>query len=178
MVFKRPPTHLSIDVAVSVGEVLQRIESSMGMVRSFLLSPTSGRTEDFVGQLQGSEFKMRVRHGASNGLTRLFYGKVIPASFGSRVEGKFRTLRWVVLLLRAVWVAIWVPVGLYVLDQVRRARAGGEVDWSEFTVAFPLMLFMFVLFIGIEAFARRMGDRDEHRMREHLNRLFEDVRKP
>ena len=144
----------------------------MGMVSSFLLSPTCGRTEDFVGQLQGSEFKMRVRHGASNGLTRLFYGKVIPASFGSRVEGKFRTLCWVVLLLRVVWVAIWVPVGLYLLDQVRRARAGGEVDWSEFTVAFPLMLFMFVLFIGIEAFARRMGDRDEHRMREPFEPTF------
>jgi hypothetical protein len=148
----------------------------MGIVRSFLLSPTWGRTEDFVGQLQGSEFKMRVRHGTSNGLTRLFYGKVIPASFGSRVEGEFRTLWWVVLILRAAWVAIWAPVGLYVLDQVRRARAGSEVDWSEFAVAFPLMLFMFVLFIGIEAFARWMGDRDEHRMREHLNRLFEDVR--
>ena len=166
--FRRPRTAIRIDVAIPPAEVEARLRGAIGRVRSFLLSPTWGRREDLVGQVNDGRFRARVRHGYSNGLTRLLYGRVTLQPPGSRVEGEFRTLWWVVLILRSAWTLILVLISIYLLDVVRRDRQPS-------LPVFPGPILTLGLLAGIEVIARRMGDRDEERMRDLLSRLFADV---
>ena len=143
------------------------MRGAIGRVRSFLLSPTWGRREVLVGQVENGRFRARVRHGYSNGLTRLLYGRVTSTASGSRVEGEFRTLWWVVLILRSVWGLILLSILAHLLDVVRRGHP------PSLSILVPVL--MLALLGGIEAVARRMGDRDEERIRDLLSRLFVDV---
>jgi hypothetical protein len=148
----------------------------MILVRSFLLSSTWGRTEPFVGQIRGDGVRMRVRQGSTNGLTRLFYGQLTPTTDGCCLKGEFRTLLWIDLLLRFVWLALLIPTALFLVGVARRAWSGQPVDWVELAISFTVVLLAFAFFLGIEIFARRLGDRDERAMRQHLDRLFPDGR--
>lgn len=130
----------------------------MAIVPSVLLSPTWGRTEEIVGRIDGSRFVMRARHGYSNGLTRLLHGGITERNGGSRVEGEFRTLLWVVLLLRFVWIAFLGPV-------LFAPRSPASLV--------PLAAFCFVVLV--EIVGRSLGDRDERKMRDHLKLIFIDV---
>lgn len=146
----------------------------MGIVRSLLWSPTWGLSEPFVGRVSDGDFEMRVRHGYSNGLTRLLYGRVTRAAAGSRIQGQFRTLWFVVLSLRLAWLAFLGPIAFYLVELNRFAGAGGRTSWPEvgFGLVVPVAMFGFLLLI--EMVARSMGDRDEERMRQHLTRLFSE----
>jgi len=147
----------------------------MGAVFSFLLSPGWGRHEPFLGQIHGNQIKMRVRHANSNGLTRFLYGSVEPSGTGSRLDLRFRTLWWVEALLRATWVGLAVPV-VYVLLETLVGQGAGEVgEWQEALTGLGVLVFMIAFLLGVELFARWMGDRDEGRIREHILGLFEDV---
>jgi hypothetical protein len=167
---RRPPTPIRIDVRISPQEVESRLRSGMGTVRSLLLSPTWGMSEPFVGRVQGGKFSMRARHGSSNGLTRLLHGAYVAIPGGSRIDGEFRSLLWVVLILRAVWLAILVPLALLTVDRLRYAPGSSPIGLEALA---PLLILGFL--VAIEILARRMGDRDERNMREHLKRLFHDV---
>ena len=162
-----------MDVGLAPESALERLRESMAIVRSLLLTPTWGRRESFLGRIDGHRVEMRVRHGSSNGLTRLFYGVVTPTSQGSRVTGQFRTLLWVVLILRAVWIALGVPI-VFLLVEFRGATSSAPRELLPALLA-PLVTLALLLFI--EVVARRMGDTDERRMREHFDRLFADVRR-
>lgn len=154
----RPATRIQLDLRIPPEETERRLRSSMAIVRSILLSPTWGRTENMVGRVEGSGFALRVRHGTSNGLTRLLYGSISGGTSGSRVEGEFRTLLWVVLILRFVWAVF--------LGQLLLASRSPD---SLFLLG---ALFFVVL---VEIVGRKMGDADERKMREHLRRVFADV---
>jgi hypothetical protein len=130
----------------------------MAVVPSVLLSPTWGRTEDMVGRIDGSRFVMRVRHGYSNGLTRLLYGGITERKHGSRIEGEFRTLLWVVLILRVVWIVF--------LSQAFLAPRNP---------ASLVLLAAFFFVVLVEIVGRSMGDSDERKMRDHLKLIFVDV---
>jgi hypothetical protein len=170
----RPRTVLRLDVSISPLEVEERFRSFMGIVKSFLLSPTWGRGEPFVGQINGSELKLRVRHAASNGLTRLFYGKILPTPFGARIEGHFRTLRFVVAILRSVWLVLLLGT-LALLREI--LSASGTLNRSEVAAVILGPTVTFTFLVVIEIVARRMGDRDENNIRAFLTRTFADVAK-
>jgi hypothetical protein len=165
---RRPKTRLQIDLRIPSAEAENRLRGIIGEVRSLLLSPTWGRHEEIVGRVVNGTFRARVRHGYSNGLTRLFYGGVTPTSSGSRVSGEFRTLWWVVLILRMAWLAIVLSIFAYLRDVVRRGYTP-----SPSLIAGPLMTLGFL--VGIEGIARKLGDRDEEKIRNLLSRLFADV---
>ncbi len=165
---RRPKTRIWIDVGLPPSETERRLRSAIGQVRSFLLSPTWGRTEELVGRVENGRIRARVRHGYSNGLTRLLYGRVASTPEGSRIEGEFRTLWWVVLILRTVWLAILLPLLAYLFEVARRGQ-------SVSPAVPPGPLLTLALLVGVEAIGRRMGDRDEERMREVLSRLFADA---
>jgi hypothetical protein len=154
----RPATPIQLDVRLPPAEAERRLRSAMAVVPSVLLSPTWGRTGEIVGRIDGSRFVMRARHGYSNGLTRLLYGGITGRSTGSRIEGEFRTLLWVVLVLRFVWVVF--------LSQALLAPRGP---------AMPVALGAFFFVILVEIVGRSLGDRDERMMRDHLKLIFVDV---
>lgn len=154
----RPATRILLDLRIPPGEAERRLRSSMAIVRSVLLSPTWGRTENIVGRVEGSRFAMRVRHGTSNGLTRLLYGTISGGTSGSRVDGEFRTLLWVVLILRFVWVVFL-----------------GQLLLAPRNPASLVLLGPFFFVVLVEIVGRKMGDVDERKMREHLKRVFADV---
>ena len=170
---RRPPTELAIEVRIPPAEVERRLRSSMRIVGSFLLSPTWGALEHFVGQVERGRFKMRVRHGYSNGLTRLLYGKVIPIQTGGVIAARFETLWWVVLILLVMWCLILVPVALY-LRQASRYGASPAVLIAG--ALGPLVTWFFLM--AIEIVARKMGDGDEVKMRQHLKDVFADASVP
>lgn len=170
-----PVTRLSLEVALPPPRARERLRSTMQEVRSFLFSPAWGGERPFVGAVDGERFRLRVRHGYSNGLTRLLYGRIVPAGSGSRIECEFRTLGFVVGVLRAAWIAILVLAGPHLLEVTRQARAEGAVAWPQLALSLLVPLGMLALLIGIEALARRMGRHDEKRMRRHLASLYEDV---
>jgi hypothetical protein len=169
---RRPPTRLRLDLRLPPAQVEERLRSSMGIVRSLLLSPTSGLSEPFVGRVADGQLEMRVRHGYSNGLTRLFCGRVSPTPAGSRLEGQFRTLWFVVLILRLAWLGFLVPIGFHLVDLARASSGAGRTDWlaAGLGLAGPAATLGFLLLI--EILARSMGDRDEERMRRHLTELL------
>lgn len=108
---------------------------------------------------------MRARHGYSNGLTRILHGSVRSHESGALIEGQFRTLLSVVLILRGVWIAILIAV----------AAAWHELPWGkprDLLYALTVPLFLLTFLVGIEAFARRLGDSDEALMRVHLRSLL------
>ena len=111
-----------------------------------------------VGRIEGSRFVMRVRHGYSNGLTRLLYGGVTGRTTGSRVEGEFRTLLWVVLILRFVWFAFL-----------------GQALLAPRSPSTPVLLAAFFFLVLVEIVGRSLGDADERKMRDHLKLIFVDV---
>jgi hypothetical protein len=152
VILRRARTRFERDVAAAPAEVEKHLRASVAVVRSILFSPTWGRGEDFLATIRGTRIEMRARHGYSNGLTRIFYGSITPTPKGSRIEGEFRTLLWVVLILRVVW--------LFFLGA---ALAGRE----------PALFgaIMILVLAGIETIARRMGDADEEKMRGFLSRL-------
>jgi hypothetical protein len=168
---RRPPTTLRIEVRIPPQEVELRLRSGMGAVRNLLLSPTWGMRDPFVGWVGQGKLGMRARHGTSNGLTRLLRGSYVATPSGSRIDGEFRSLLWVVLILRAVWLAILVPLALLAWDSFRYPSPNREALGPEALA--PLLILGFLL--AVEIFGRRMGDRDEHDMRKHLKRLFRDV---
>jgi hypothetical protein len=130
----------------------------MAIVRSILLSPTWGRKEDMVGKVEGGRFEMRVRHGYSNGLTRLLCGRIAEEASGSRLEGEFRSLLFVVLILRFAWFVFL-----------------GQLLLAPRSAASLVLLGAFLFIVLVEIVGRKMGDADERKMREHLKRVFADV---
>lgn len=168
LALRRPATHLRLDAPVPPERLAERLRRGVVPVRSLLLSIPRGGDEPFVGLVTDSRIAMRVRHGYSNGLTRLFDGRVTRTSFGARLEGRFRTLWWVVAILRLVWLLLLVPSGVYLLDVARHARAGGAVSWSEVAAAAALPGATLALLWLVELWGRWLGDRDEERMRRHL----------
>jgi hypothetical protein len=66
------------------------------------------------------------------------------------------------------WLAIVLSIFAYLRDVVRRGYTP-----SSSLIAGPLMTLGFL--VGIEAIARKMGDRDEEKIRNLLSRLFADV---
>lgn len=164
---RRQATGISIETRLTPGEALERLSTSATMVRSILLSPTWGKKEPFVLSIDGAGFAMRSRHGYSNGLARILRGSVSPSSKGARLEGEFRTLLFVVLILRGAWIAILLSVAAVWRELAREGPAG-----LLFALAVPVSILSFL--VAIEAIARRLGDSDEREMRAHLNRLFRE----
>ena len=64
-----------------------------------------------------------------------------------------------VLILRGIWCAIFLA-----------ALAALRVRLHWLPVALPALIL--VALVCVEAFARRLGDRDEEMMRRHFARLF------
>jgi hypothetical protein len=168
MWLRRPSTELHWEVRAPPAEVERRLRRVVAEVRSFLLSPTWGRSEELVGRIALPAFQLRVRHGYSNGLTRLLYGSVTPTHSGSRIDGEFRTLLWVVLVLRGVWLLLLSGIALYLREARHLPFASGLA-----ALAGPLLTGL--LLVGIETIARRMGDADEETMRSRLGELFADI---
>jgi hypothetical protein len=154
----RPATRIQLDIRIPPAEAERRLRAAMAIVPSFLLSPTWGRTEEMVGRVEGSRFKMRVRHGYSNGLTRLLYGNIGQTHSGSRVAGEFRTLLWVVLILRFLWVVFL-----------------GQMLFASRHPASLVLLGAFAFVVLVEIVGRKLGDEDERKLRSHVMRVFADV---
>jgi len=144
----------------------------MTPVRSLLFSPTWGAAEPFVGRVEAGRFAMRVRHRYSNGLTRLLDGRVVRTAGGARLEGRFRTLWLVVLVLRLAWLALLLPAGRYLLDGLAHVQQGESLSWPVFVAPLAVPAAILALLMAIEAWARRLGDADEDRIRRHLAGLF------
>ena len=115
---------------------------------------------------------MRVRHGYSNGFTRLMDGRIEAGGSGTRLTLRFRSIWWIELLVRVVGVAFVGPLLVYAIALGVYAQRGGSVDWIEAVVASVGTLVPLVMLIGIEWFARKLGDADEHRMRDALHTWF------
>ena len=164
---RRPRTRVHFELGISSAETERRLRGSVGQVSSFLLSPTWGRREELIGRIERGSFLVRVRHGYSNGLTRVFSGRVASTPRGSRVEGVFRTLWWVVLVPRIAWLLILLPTSAHLMEVMGQGRPPSP------SVLGPLLTL--ALLVTIEAVARRMGDRDEARIREVLKSLFADA---
>ena len=173
LVLRSRITNEQIDVAQRPSEVLRRVESAMARVRSLILTPTWGVDRDFVGNVQDDRFQMRVRHGYSNGYTRLLFGRVEARGSGSRVSLEFRDVRFVVLLMNGV-SALMVATSLVYLASIwRYASQGGEVDWMAVGAGLfgpSVVLFTFLI---VEVIGRRLGRKDEKKMRQHIRSLFE-----
>jgi hypothetical protein len=142
---------------------VRRIEGFTAVVRSVLLGRGWGRSEPLIGELEGGAFALRVRHGYSNGLTRILRGHVVEAPGGCKIVGELRTLWWVVLVLRCVWL-----FNLYLASKVLWASSVPA------TALVPLFVTAFVM--GIEAFGRHLGDRDEETIRRTFAKAFSDAR--
>jgi len=56
---------------------------------------------------------------------------------------------------------------------VDHAQRGGDVSWPAVAVSLAVPAAVLALLMGIETFARQLGDADEDRMRRHLVGLFE-----
>ncbi|MFO0549461.1 MAG: hypothetical protein U0271_13805 [Polyangiaceae bacterium] len=169
MLLSRPKTEVDVLVHVDIDEAQRRLTRGAGVVESIVLSPTLGRTEEVVvalGPNTGGEraFAMRARHDYSNGLTRILRGTLRRGAGGTSISGQFETLLAVVLILRGIWVMmIFMSLALV-------ARG---LPW--FVASLPLLCGIGLLVL-IEEFGRRLGDRDEERVRRHLARAFADVR--
>lgn len=174
-VLRRPESRMRLEVSVPPTEVMKRLAVSMTLVKHFLLSPAWGNTEEFIGQLGDSTIRMRVRHGYSNGLTRLLYGTVTATRSGSLLHLRFRTLWVVEAILRAIWVIMLLAMGFEIIDAPSHPGRGGPAQWRHLGLSLvgPAATLMFV--VVIEALARRLGDADERRMRRHINDVFADV---
>lgn len=172
--FGRPPTHLQIEVPLSPERVEERLRSSMKIVRSLLLSPAWGAVEPFVGRVGPGFFEMRVRHGYSNGLTRLLYARVRPTPRGTRIEARFTSLGWVLLILRLIWVALLGGIGLYLLELGGHSDRGSDMRLVEVALGLSVSAATLGALLAVEVIGRRLGDRDEERMRLHLGNLFKE----
>lgn len=157
-------THLILDLRLPPEKAGKRLASGMDHVRSLLFSMTWGLRGAFVGNVRGDEVQMRVRHGYSNGYTRLMFGRIEPAPSGggSRLRVEFHDVRFVVLLMNVVTLLILGP-GL----------------WYWLRNGAPEALIVPAAVVGIllvvEIIGRKLGRRDEEAMRRHLAASFQDV---
>jgi len=172
----KPDTQLVIDTDQSPEAVSERIGAEMAHVRSVVWSPAFGAQVPFVGVLKLPLIQMRVRHGYSNGFTRLLDGRIESAAeaagAGSRLTLRFQSIRWIELLVRVVEVVLLGPVLAYALGVVWYAQRGGVVDWGATLAATAGAALPIALLVGIEWFARRLGDHDEQAMRRALRDWF------
>ena len=171
-VLHKPETRMRLEVSLPPAEVVQRFSREMAVVRSAVWSPALLRSERFVGQVGERAVRMRVRHGYTNGFTRILSGQFDVTELGTRIDLRFRTLRWVELIMRAVWAALLVPSILFVSGALQTAPS----DWRAVNLALAGPAVTLILIFAIEAFGRRLGDGDEREMREQIDRWFTDVR--
>lgn len=170
-----PESQLRLRVSIPPADVLHRFSSRMAVVRSAVWSPAWGREESFVGELDSSSIRMRARHGYTNGFTRLLEGRIEVAGNGTGINLRFRSLWWVELIMRALWVFLLAMASLLALEAQRHA-AGAPTDSRVLGLALlgPALMLLFLL--GVEGLGRRLGARDELRMRDAIERWFSDVR--
>ena len=167
---------MQIDVSIGLPEVAARLRSGMAWVDSLLLTPTWGVSEDFVGNIRDDRLEMRVRHGYSNGYTRLLYGRIEATHSGSRIRIEFKPVRFVIVVMTVLWWVILIPTLIYLASLVRHAFLGGSVDWR--VVGFWALgpgATLAVLYV-VEVIGKKLGQRDEERMRQHVEGMFADVR--
>lgn len=166
MWLSRAPTPLDVRTRLSPSDVRARLVDGVANVRSVVWSPALGRAEPFVGAVGDRDVALRVRHPYSNGLTRIFYGEIVEEPDGAVLRGEFRTLLWVVLVMRACWILVALfPV--YFL-----ARANSPLRFASFG-----FLIVIAFLVAIEAWARRLGDADEDTLRRHLTKVFANARR-
>lgn len=164
-----PETRLVLLMAQRPETVKARLATEIAQVRSVVWSPAWGAIEPFVGVLGDDEIHMRVRHGYSNGFTRILSGSLQPTDSGSRLDLRFRTLWWIEAIMRAVWLGIGLPFGFYL---VSLARSASPIDRAELLAA-VLAPALTLGFLGaIEWIARRLGRRDEQTLRDAFQRWF------
>jgi hypothetical protein len=166
---------MELQVRISPEEVKERFRSIMAYVKSILFTPTWRLSGDFVGNVQGDKIYMRVRHGYSNGYAPLLFGHVEPTSYGSLIRIDYKPTRLVVVIMTIVWYAILIPTLVYVFKLAHFAFAGGNVDWgyaaAEIAAIFITLAFLYI----IEVIAKRLGKKDEEKMRRRVDDLFRDV---
>ena len=169
-----PDTELTLDIDAPPLTVKMRLEAEMALVRSVVWSPAWGEEEPFVGLVSNDEVHMRVRHGYSNGFTRILYGHVEPSGEGTRLHLRFRSIWWVEALMRGVWVLLALPLGLYLADLLRHGYF--DLPYLLSAVGAPLLMLSFLA--GIERIGRTLGDRDEQTMREAIRGWFDAAPDP
>jgi hypothetical protein len=167
---------MQLQVCIPPEEVEERFRSIMGHVKSILFTPTLRLRGDFVGNVRDDTICMRVRHRYSNGYAPLLFGHVESTANGSRIRIEFRPTWLVVVIMTIVWYGILIPTLVYLFNLVRHAYAGGDVDWG-YAVAQTGGVFITLAFLYIiEVFAKRLGKRDEEKMRRRVDELFRDAR--
>jgi hypothetical protein len=169
-----PDTELTLDIDAPPQTVMLRLEAEMALVRSVVWSPAWGEEDPFVGVVSNDAVHMRVRHGYSNGFTRILYGHVEPWGEGTRLHLRFRSVWWIEALMRGVWVLLALPLGLYLADLLRH----GFFDLPKLLMAVGVPLGTLGLLAGIEWFGRMLGDRDEQTMRAAIRGWFDAAPDP
>ena len=166
---------MELQVRISPEEVKERFRSVMADVKSILFTLTWRLSGDFVGNVQGDNIYMRVRHNYSNGYAPILFGHVEPTSYGSSIHIDYRPTRLVVVIMTVVWYAILIPTFVYVFKLARFASTGGNVDWGHAASQIAGVLITLAFLYIIEVIARRLGKKDEEKMRHRVDELFRDV---
>jgi len=159
-------TREELEVPLAPEEVSRRLASGMATVRSLLFSVTWGLSEDFVGNVADRRFQMRVRHAYSNGYTRLLFGSIEEAGSGSRIRLEFKDVRFIVVLMNVV------SVGLVVAMLVYLSTFAGHATPTDLALGLAGPATVLVVFLICEIVGRRLGRRDEKRLREHVTALM------
>jgi hypothetical protein len=167
---------MDLQLRIPPEEAKDRFRSVMAHVKSVLFTPTWRLRGDFVGNVRDNTICMRVRHGYSNGYAPLLFGRVEPTSYGSRIRIVFRPTRLVVVTMTVVWYGILIPPLVYFFNLARYALAGRDVDWGRAVAETGGIFMTLALLYVIEVIAKRIGKKDEARMRRRLDELFRDVR--
>ena len=168
----KPDTHLVIETDRVPEQVAERLSADVTRVKSVVWSPAFGARTSFVAVVDLPTLEMRVKHGYSNGFTRLLYGTIQPHGTGSRLELSFRSIWWIELLVRLIEVFLLGPLVAYSIALLLFALRGGEIQWTPVLVWACTPLLTVALLAGIEIFARALGDRDEQHMRTALLAWF------
>lgn len=171
----RPALPWILRLSVPPEEVRRRFASSMGLVRSILLSLTWSMTEEFAGNTVGDRIQMRVRHRYSNGYAQLLFGRVQPEGSGSVLEIRFRPTRLVTIPLMLGWWALFLFVLVYLARLALDSAGGGSIERETALEMILAPVLVLVVFFVAERIGRHLGKRDEERMRRHVHSLFRDA---
>lgn len=164
---------ISLILTIPKKQALDRLKSSISIVKYFLLSPTFALNTNFVGNVDGDNFRIRKRNWYSNGLTKLLYGRIIDFDRGCLLEAEFKTLFLVVLLMRFL---IGVFLILTVCKTIPLALYYFSTGYLQFcclgAILFPVIMIFLIL---IELFARYLGNLDQKSISNFIHDLFRDV---
>ena len=154
---------------LSIGAASEALRLSIDEEHLMIFSPTGfGGWRPVLGEVGNDSFRLRKRIGYRNDFARQFYGKFIPESGGTRVEGYF-AIRPFPRIFMTIWFAGIISIGgIIFAETVKDLIKGGHPFENNPLIGLIAPPALLLFGVGLLCFCSWLSSSGERFILEHL----------